>query len=248
MDNKEESVVKEALMPFGKMLAEEMAAELEVKGGLLQPKGAYIEQRAEEIVDKIQSEMKKKQENLARATQILHERLSQLSAVERKGIEQEMGRAADLMKDLLVDGKPDMKPTDTFQSLLHLSNETLLWIYKIGHDCSQKEEKQDAVALFQLLTVLNPLVADYWVAYGICLRAIHQEMEALYAFSIATFMNPEQPSARYNAAEIFLDQKQTQEATAELEALEKIIQIHGRADLQPAAQQLKQKIQLSKAS
>lgn len=245
MNDKDKSALEKALLPLGNLIAEQMAEELEMKGGLLQPKQSYIQHHAEQLVQKVQSELEKREKNMQLATKLLQERLPILPEVERKQIETEMRLAGEKLQKGI---ESELKPEDTLQSILGISNPTMLWMYRAGRELFQEGKKEEAFAIYQMITTINPLVADYWVAQGLVLRSLQEETEALYAFSLASLLNPEQPVARYHSAELYLLQQQLADAEKELQALERIIDSHKRVDLQPATQALKTKIQLAKAS
>ena len=253
IENKRSKIIKEAFTPFGKDLATSMAEELEVKGGLLLEKNTYIKQKTKEFIETIDKEILKREQNMDRAGKLLKEKLALLPSLEKTKIEEELGHSAEIVISFLKDIQDKKEPTltnkeETFQSLLGLSNETLLWIYTIGYNFSLENKHEEALAIFQMLTSLNPLVSDYFVAQGLSERSLKSNQEALYSFAMASILNPEQPISRYNAAEIYLETGQVEDAKLELEALEKIIETNSLIPLKPAAESLRGKIQGSHPS
>ena len=121
-------------------------------------------------------------------------------------------------------------------------------IYTIGYNLSLENKHEDALCLFQMLTTLNPLVSDYFIAQGLSERSLQQNNEALQSFAMAAIMNPNQPISRYNSAELYLELHQVKDAKLELEVLEEIITVNKLTDLQPALESLRSKIQQSKPS
>lgn len=245
MENLE--IQKNVFAPFGELVARSLAEELEVKGGLLQPKDLYIKQKTEDIVSAIETELSKREKNLNRAAAALHEKLFLLPRIQREKIEKEMIGAEGKVVDILAP-KEEIRKEDTFQSLLGLSNDTLLWIYSIGYQLFEDGKKEDAFAIFQMLTTLNPLVADYWIAEGLTQKALNYDMESLHSFAMASIMKPNNPIPRCQSVEIYLKIGQIDSARLEFAALEKIMQSAAYPELGPFVDLLRNKIQFSKAS
>jgi hypothetical protein len=233
-----------ALEPFAEEMAKRAVEELEVKGSLLQPKATYREQKKEEIIQVIDQELAKIESNLYEASSLLKENLIHLPEVEKKRIEKEMGEGASLAHKILQTFKEKniegFKEDDTFQSLLHLSDETILWMYQVGYNYFETLAFDKALMIFQFLNVLNPLISDYWLATGLTQRRLQQDPAAVYSFSMASLMNPDNPYPHYHSAEIHLNLKHTQEAASEISLLENIIEAQKLADLKPSLEALKQ--------
>ena len=134
------------------------------------------------------------------------------------------------------------KSKDTFQSILGLSNEMLLWIYGVGHQLHIEKKHEKALIIFNLLVTLNPLVADYFVAKGLTERSLEKNTEALYSFAMASMMNPHHPVARYNAAEIYLQNHKQEDARLEFEVLEEIVRTGKHEQFRPAVEAMRGKV------
>lgn len=245
-------VIKQAFSPFGEAIAKSLADELEVKGGLLLPKNTYIEQKKEELIQKIDAEILKRENRMDRAGKLLKEKLESLSSLEKEKIEKELGHSLEIIVSMLKPSPKEkenasLKEEDTFQSILGLSDDTLLWIYTLGYQLSLEHKYEEALSIFQMLTTLNPLVSDYFIAQGLSERSLQYNTEALYSFAMASIMNPLSPVARYNSSEIYLELHQLDDAQLELDALEELVITGKLTDLQPAVESIRSRIQLKKA-
>jgi tetratricopeptide (TPR) repeat protein len=151
--------------------------------------------------------------------------------------------------DALLENKKDNSLQEkTFQELLGLSDKTMLWLYGVGYQCFEHHQKEEAIAIFQMLTLLNPLICDYWIALGITQRGLEEDSDALNSFEMASMMDAKNPIPRYNSIEIHLKQKHTEEAKKEFHLLEEIVKNQHRDDLRPALDSVRSKLQLSNAS
>lgn len=241
----ESNLLKSVFIPFGELVARNMADELEVKNGLLQPKEVYIKQKTQDVVSAIEQEILTRDANLNKAAVLLREHLSSLSILQKEKIEKEMIEAEKKVVDLLSK-KQEVSKEDTFQSLLGFSNETLIWIYSVGYQSFQEKKGDDAFVIFQMLTTLNPLVADYWIAQGLTQKMLEKDIEALHSFSMASVMKPNNPIPRFHSVDLYLRLGQLDNAKLEFGALEKIMEIGNYSDLRSFVDVLRNKIQFAK--
>ena len=111
-------IIEKAFSPFGEAIANSLADELEVKGGLLLPKNAYIKQKKEEVVRAIDAEILKREKRMHRAGELLKEKLDTLPPLKKEKIEKEIGHSLDAVISLITPSKEKemtpMKETDTF--------------------------------------------------------------------------------------------------------------------------------------
>jgi tetratricopeptide (TPR) repeat protein len=113
---------------------------------------------------------------------------------------------------------------NTFQEFLKISKDTLSWIYSIGHKLYTAKKGDDAYAIFHLLTCLNSLVCDYWIGLGFAQYLVGEAEPALHSFSMASILDPENPTSRYQSAKIYIERKEFSDALTELSVLEEVIQ------------------------
>ena len=235
--------VREAIEGFRDLIARIMLDDLEVREGLLQPKK---EDASSEGKNEQMKRLKDRSEHLTKAAALLEKEFSFLPPSEKIRIEEEMVRAKELADTLLTPyegrGSVSVHPEDTFQKILGFSNQTLFWVYSIAQQLFVQEKKEEAFVLFELLTALNPVVCDYWIAQGLSLRGIGKADEALYAFTMASLMEPEHPVPRYNAAELYLEKNQVADARIELDMLEDIIEMNELIELKPSLVAIKARV------
>ena len=177
--------VKEIFTPFGELIAENLAEELEAKGGLLVPKESYVKNYTQKIVHAIEEGLEKRKNHLQRAAKILEIEHAALPKVEKERLEEEMKTILQKMASSVNQREEKKEKTISF-----LSKETLIWIYQIGSAYAAKGLQEDALAIFQMLTILHPDSSDFWVAQGIIEKTLHQESDALISFSMAIAANP----------------------------------------------------------
>lgn len=236
-------LIKEMFIAMGDIVIQQLVDQLEAKGGLLQPKQLYIDQKKNELMKVFDAARLKKAKAFDRAGVLLHAKILTLPPVDRERIEKEFSSARLFVKEV-VEGRVvlDDSSEKSLQSLIGLSNETLLVLYDIGYKSFVGGSSEDALAIFDILTSLNPRVFDYWIAQGLVERSIHLEKEALVSFAYATLLDPENPTPRYNSAELYYQQGQIEDAKIELEVLEEIIKAQQLLELRPEVESLRSKI------
>lgn len=191
------------------------------------PKEAYLKQQENTILETIDNQLLWVSESFQLATSVLKKNLSNLPVHRKEEIEDEMEKAFDGLLTYM-ENPVTGDITDSLQSRIGLSNETMLWMYHVGHDSFVNKKYDESQAVFFLLTILNALVSDYWTALGMSQRYIHKEEEALYSFAMASILNPDKPLPRYHSADIYCDLGQIEDARAELDELSRIV--HGLKD------------------
>ncbi|MBM3198580.1 MAG: hypothetical protein FJZ58_04930 [Chlamydiae bacterium] len=222
-----EVFIQEIFGPIAHEMAEEKLYEVEAKGKMMMPRDSYLKQQEQSILRNIDQQLSWIGECLRLASDVLRKNLDTLSAGRRQEIEQEIEKAFNgLMTELENPLQGDL--TDSLQARLGLNNETLLWMYQVGHEAFTERRYQESHAVFFLLTILNALVSDYWTAFGMSQRHINREEEALYSFAMASILHPDKPLPRYHAADIYYHLGQIEDAKAELQELTRIV--HGLKD------------------
>ncbi|MES2198895.1 MAG: tetratricopeptide repeat protein [Chlamydiota bacterium] len=232
---------------IAEFLANAQADELEIKKGLMTPRSKYVEEKSASIKQEMEEQYAKMLRRMSSVGVILEQELNQLPQIEK---DHHMGEISFAMKRLLqCKASPDELAKETklleaniWQDFLAFSDETLLWIYKIGYRYSEEKKSEEAKALFQLLVMLNPQVSDYWVALGFVERQLSEETEALDAFSMASILNPENPVSRYQSAEIYLQRGELEDALVELDVLAEIIEKSKLDSLRSELEQLRSKV------
>jgi hypothetical protein len=226
--------------------AEQKMTELKIKGGLLEPEDTYLEKEKTALLNDLDKHLSQEEKLYEEASHIIKEQLSQLPNIEKGRINKEIANNSHLFTDFLkkIDGRNLEEISKATQ--MHFSEETYKWIYDIGYKAFQAANYKNAKAVFFFLTKVNSSCADYWVGLGISQRNLNEKEEALNSFSIASLLNPEHPSSRYNSSELYLELGQTQDALLEYEVLAEIIETQKLNDLKLTLKELKNKIHSTK--
>ncbi len=130
----------------------------------------------------------------------------------------------------------------SYQAFVGLSDETLLWMYQVGDQFFGEQRFEEAFAIFSLVTQLNPLVCDFWIAFALTQMRQNDPSEALKSFAFAIVADPSHPIPRYQSAKLYLQLEQKQDAMIELEVLEEIIRLKQLDSLSPLVTELKELI------
>jgi tetratricopeptide (TPR) repeat protein len=240
--------IKWALGAFRELIAKIMLDDLEVQGGLLQPR-KKTEPRDEGSKKGLILQLEARGKNLDKVGDLLQAEVGFLLPSEKIRIEEEMERAGEVASELIAPyegrGSITVGPEDTFQKVLGFSNETLFWIYSVGQQFFMQEKKEEAFVLFEFLTAVNPIVCDYWIAQGLSLRGLSRVDDALYSFTMASLMEPNNPVPRYNATELYLEKNLVADAKVELDMLEEIIEMNELIELKPSLVAIKNRVELA---
>ena len=221
------------------LIAENQADELESKQQLLLPRDHYIKQKTTALLYELERENKELLEQMAVARHILSENLQILPPEEQGYYAKEFLTAMDKLTHN-VEIK-QVVTEDSWQSLLGFSNKTMFWIYSLGYKLFEEKNYKEALSLFLMLTVLNSMVPDNWVALGLTQKNLSLENLALSSFNTASILNPENPTSRYQSAEIYLHLGEFDKALIELEALSQIIESQKLESLRPQLKFLQSK-------
>lgn len=177
---------------------------------------------------------------------LIQSKLTLLPQNEKNRIEEELKGFFSEGKINMSFLKKEMEQGSLIQKTVGLSDETLLWIYGIGLELFEANQAQEASLIFLMLVLLNPLISDYWIALGITQRSLKEEEAAIYSFEMAALMNLNNPIPSYNLAEIYLKQKELEQAKKQLYLLEEIVKNQHREDLEPALVSIRSQIQFAK--
>ena len=226
----------EAFKEAATIIANIHADELEVKSALSMKREDHVEAESARILASLNEENEKLLLQLQASSAILVAELKLLSKIEQDAIGEEFKGAMEKLET--YNGVVPISETP-LQESLGLSDKTLLWVYSVGHKHFKQGGSKEAVYIFSLLTMLNPMVYDYWMAFGFAQEGVEELEKALHAFSFASLLDPEAPSSRYKSAEVYIKLNLFDEALAELEVLEEIIVADKLDDLLPYYEELK---------
>ena len=215
-----------------------------VTHGAFFPKDEYIKEKTAKILLQLSEHFQNTEEIFKLSFRLLYEELSSLPEKER--ITQEFSHALEMIGLLTnleeLAKHTELLPANTYQEFLGISNETLLWMYKVGHKFYEEKNFDNASAIFRLVVQLNPLVYDYWTAFAFAQLNQNKPEDALHSFASAIYIDPEGPVARYQSSKIYLSLGKTEDALIELEVLENIANTNNRESLKPLIEELKAQI------
>ena len=223
------------------LIAESQADELAVKQRLMMPREKYIEQKTLGLIHDLEKEHKKTLHYMEQARKLLLEDLKNLPDQEKEHHARELLLAMSKLSHNVE--MEEVIAATSWQKFLGLSDETLIWIYKLGLKFFEKKSNEEALSLFLMLPMLNPLVADYWIALGFAQKELSLQDLALNSFSSASFLNPDNPTPVYQNAKIYLHLGQFDDALQELEVLTGIIEKQKLDFLKPQLELLLTKAQ-----
>lgn len=90
---------------------------------------------------------------------------------------------------------------DTLQHTLGINDELFQTFYRIGMNLFQSKQIDEALCVFVVLTNLNSLMFDPWLLRGICCQETQDFENALYAYSMASLINFENPAPHLYSAQ-----------------------------------------------
>jgi tetratricopeptide (TPR) repeat protein len=238
------------LLKLAEYLANEEADEESVHNHLLIPRDSYVKSKTEYFLDFLEHESKKNTEGLEKVRKILLKSLEELPEEERGFYEKECAFASQRMQDVFTDNNfkafednPKLVESETWQDLLEFSDNTLHWIYELGRKQYRKGFLEDALAIFRFLSMINPMIPDYWTGTGFVQSDMGEDEAALQSLAMAIVADPENPFPRYRSAEIYIKLGQDEDALAELEVLSEIFEKEDSHSLKDAAKKLFDKLQ-----
>lgn len=109
-----------------------------------------------------------------------------------------------------------------FQRIFGLTNNALFSIYKIGFYYFQNQKYEEATDIFTFLVALNPTVADFCTALGLCLQQKEKWDEALTFFTLASNLNADHIAAHISAINCYTKFGNKEGARIHLNAIENI--------------------------
>lgn len=107
--------------------------------------------------------------------------------------------------------------TGTLKGALGLSEDILEALYGRGHQYLKIGQVQRAEGVFRTLCALGGKRSDYWLGYGICLRARGAFVQALEAFDLAIQLDPSSAAPHFHKLELFIREGRWDEAQGTLE-------------------------------
>lgn len=79
----------------------------------------------------------------------------------------------------------------TFQNLMGISSHNMNHLYNLDRKLVEEKHFNQALAIFTMLTYLNPQVPEYWIGQAICLYSMAKYEEALAILQLAKVLQPD---------------------------------------------------------
>ncbi len=209
---------KTSIQLIAEAIATKNLENLIVGPGLIMSKDYYFNREvahAEEIL------FKKDQQNenlINQAKDLIHKELKNLPKEEKDLYQQ------DLLQAILNTNVDvgEVLELGSWQKALKLSDNTLNWIYKTGYSFFKEKKYEQAWPIFFILTLLNPMIYEYWVALGFMQRLLSQAKESIHSFNMASLLKDDEACPKQQIMEIYCELKEWEKASSELSKLEKI--------------------------
>ncbi len=202
---------------------QQMALETFVEHHHREPTTQELKQLEQEWLIKIENFLVEKYNDFLKASDLLAEKLPHVVPLEHwHEIKKEFSDAYQKLNTLPPNVKPDTSK-NALHTLLGITMNTLRVCFETGKTFFRDEKHAEASSIFNFLTYLNPFVADFWVALGLCYQKAQKYTEALEAFAKNCALDSNPFLARAKSAEIYIEQKRLDEAKIEVEHLERLV-------------------------
>lgn len=163
-------------------------------------------QKRQEMIDFLESE--ELQDSLSRAIKLLLSNEVQvlLTDEEEQELQENLSKISEdrllNLPDKVKEGvDKSQNEAISYQKIFDISSDSLSIIYKVGHHYFQNGYIEQALDIFTLLETLNPSVADFNYALGLCYQQKEQWVDAVPFFIIASHLDPSHVGARISLIE-----------------------------------------------
>lgn len=143
-----------------------------------------------------------------------------------------------------VETDPEKKngPLSSVADLLGFSFETTKSFYEIGALLYEEKKYEEACCVFQFLSLVQPNTFEIWFSLGLCHQQLKDWFSAVYCYSLASVMNPQQIDPYIFGAECFLAGNDRQNARGSLEVARKFLTDDNREIYMPIIEKLMKRI------
>ncbi len=141
------------------------------------------------------------------------------------------GAAEPVEKDESDKNKPNKSETekvnmqDSLQKQFGITNFMLYCFYVVGYTLFNEKRFEEASAIFFYLSVLNPLVKDYWMGLGLAEKSQQHYVEAISSLLMAEVMDATDPYPHLQTAECYLQLKDELGAEFEITEAKGIVEL-----------------------
>lgn len=178
------------------------------------------EQRFQALKVNVEESIKKLNKELERVDEAIdtfeRNKTRFLSNEELDKLNNDLHEYANNIKNLQPLKFSDVKEK-SIKDILGISDHILYCYYKVAFHLFDEKIYQEASNIFFYLSLLNPLVKDYWLALGVCEKEKKNYNGSLIAFAIASLMDEKDPVPYLNSASCYILIKDADNAQIELE-------------------------------
>ena len=208
-----EELIKKVIDEYVDLAYEEKQAEEAGKLLLLPPEQYKEKLRAEFMkAAKLDDYRKKMEIAYQKIIDVLPEMVSEEQWIL---IKQDLGQVAKDFDFEEFFEQETSKEYETLQQVFELSDETILWFYRVGKKLYDEHDYSSATAIFTYLSILDPYVYDFWIALGLSKQNEEDFTGAVEAFLSASIMSNDEPASHFYAAECYLAMKDKEKARLE---------------------------------
>jgi hypothetical protein len=215
-----EAEFQEAVMPLVDDLIQENFAA--APPDLLVPEKIWRENLRKELIDVCTG--KEIRNRLASAENVILEDLkSRLSPVEFEKFQADWKQGVEKIVNEKMTPPQEGTFPPTLQSLMGITEETMVGIYEVGVRCYKRKEFIKAADVFFFMTLIDYLRHNVWISLGLSEQQSGHFDLALTAFSMAVMTNVDNPVAYLQSAECSLALQNGVEAKQYLDLAEEPI-------------------------
>ena len=221
-----ERATQEILPLIIEELTNTMVDEELVKGGGLRTEEEMRKSCPRAVKKKLNQELREIQGRFEEGLQIIMDDIPHiLTESELQDFEEEMGSVRVHLQKLKEGDEfaNQMQSMSFLADFLGLTEKTMRGFYRVGYRQYESKDFHKASKVFFVLTTFNPLVCDYWLAYGLANHQMESYEMALKCYASATFLDPTKPLPRWYSTEAYLATGELDDAFLEWQELEKLV-------------------------
>lgn len=146
-----------------------------------------------------------------------------LTISEMKQFDEEITKFSNKFLESLPLKDVPLTENTTIQSVLGISDYVLHCFYTVGYHLLEDKQYKLASNIFLMLSVLNPLVKDHWMALGMAEHEEKQYERALNAYAMACILDFQNPLPHFAAVNCYVALEDFDNADAELSLAQECI-------------------------
>jgi len=152
--------------------------------------------------------------------------LGEFANIQAKGTNLEPELSAELIKlcqevsrlqQCALESLVEKEPTGLIKERLGISDKAILALYAQASEVYNEARYVDASALFLVITLIDPTIHDAWIALGNATYFCERYRQAIWAYSMASRQEPENPISHLHAAHCYEALKEFDLALTSLE-------------------------------